>query len=198
MLKIIQLFDAVSELGTCDKVLDYGCGTGWASIIIAKNGCKDVLAVDIGEHIKDTVNFYASIFEVNDSLKVLSINPDWLKSVPSDTYDGIVCSNVLDVLPLETSIDIIKELARITKDNGKVIIGLNFYMSKEAASSRDMELVENKYLFVNDVLRLTSLSDEEWSNLFNLYFEIEKLDYFAWSNETKETRRLFILRKKLL
>ncbi len=51
------------------------------------------------------------------------------------------------------------------------------------------------YLFQNGVLRLLSLDDESWKRRLSPYFEIERLDYFAWPNEKKETRRLFLLKK---
>ena len=188
-----KLFDAVKELGKCQRVLDYGCGNAWAGIIANKYGCNDVTVVDLGEKIIDAAKFYANLCDAN--INAIVIEPYWLASIPNSTYDGVVCSNVLDVLPLETSKDIIEQLARITKKNAKVIIGLNFYMPPEAAKQRGMDLVEDKYLFVDTVLRLLSLSDDEWKELFAPYFDVDKLDYFAWPGEQKETRRLFILRK---
>ena len=89
-----------------------------------------------------------------------------------------------------------KEMARITTSDAKIVIGLNFYMSKEMAKKRNIELVDDMYLFVNDVLRLSSLSDDEWKIIFAPYFEVAKLDYFAWEGEEKESRRLFVLKKK--
>ena len=162
-----KLFDAVKELGSCKKVLDYGSGSGWASFVAASSGCKSEV-----------------------------IDENWIKSAPSMTYDGLICSNVLDVVPLETAEMIIKEMARITTSNAKIVIGLNFYMSEEMASKRKIELVDGMYLFVNNVLRLSSLSDDEWKNIFAPYFDVVKLDYFAWEGEPKESRRLFILKKK--
>ena len=64
------------------------------------------------------------------------------------------------------------------------------------AKKRNIELVDDMYLFVNDVLRLSSLSDDEWKIIFAPYFEVVKLDYFAWEGEEKESRRLFVLKKK--
>ena len=191
-----KLYLAARELGACKKTLDYGCGDGWASIIIAKNGCPDVTAVDLGKNIIDTANFYMKLYGVQDQAKALAVSSDWLQSVPDASFDGFVCSNVLDVVPLETSEVIIQEAARILNKDAKIVIGLNFYMSPEAASARGMELVDGKYLFVNGVLRLASLSDEEWTARFEPYFEVEKLEYFAWPGEPKETRRLFRLKKK--
>ena len=189
-----KLFDAVKELGSCKKVLDYGSGSGWASFVAASNGCKDVLAVDLGQNIIDAVKFYADVLKLD--VKTELIDENWIKKAPSMTYDGFVCSNVLDVVPLETAEMIIKEMARITTSNAKIIIGLNFYMSEEMASKRKIELVDGMYLFVNNVLRLSSLSDDEWKNIFAPYFDVVKLDYFAWEGEPKESRRLFILKKK--
>lgn len=189
-----KLYDAVKELGSCKKVLDYGCGSGWGAIVAASNGCKDVLAVDLGKNITDAAKFYADVLGVN--IKTEVIDENWIKNVPACTFDGLVCSNVLDVVPLETAENIVKEMARITTSDARIVIGLNFYMSKEMAKKRNIELVDDMYLFVNDVLRLSSLSDDEWKIIFAPYFEVVKLDYFAWEGEEKESRRLFVLKKK--
>ena len=192
-----KLYLAVAKLGTCKKVLDYGCGNGWASIVAASQGCEDVVAVDLGENIIDALNFYASLYGQSKRIHGERITPQWLKYVPSNTYDGIVCSNVLDVIPYEICKDIAKELARIATDNATIIIGLNFYMSEEMAKAKGVELDEGKYLFVNGVLRLASYNDEQWCALLNRHFIIESLDHFAWPGESKESRRLFVLRKRL-
>ena len=189
-----KLYDAVKELGFCKKVLDYGCGSGWGAIVAATNGCKDVLAVDLGKNITDAAKFYADVLGVN--IKTEVIDENWIKNVPACTFDGLVCSNVLDVVPLETAETIVKEMARITTSEAHIVIGLNFYMSKEMAKKRNIELVDDMYLFVNDVLRLSSLSDDEWKIIFAPYFEVVKLDFFAWEGEEKENRRLFVLKKK--
>ena len=189
-----KLAEAVKELGQCHHVLDYGCGSGWAAIIASKSGAKQVDAVDLGENIIETVKVYVRKYQPC-SVNAQTINADWLKNVPNDTYDGFISSNVLDVVPLETAQEIIKETARVVVKDAKVIIGLNFFMDEEAAKKRNIELIEGKYLIMNGVLRLTSLSDEEWTKMFSPYFKVIKLDYFAWPNEPRETRRLFILKR---
>ena len=59
-----------------------------------------------------------------------------------------------------------------------------------------MEMSSDGQLYVNGVLRMVSRSDRQWSELFEKHFDIERLDHFAWPNEQKETRRLFIMRRK--
>ena len=191
-----KLFDEVEKLGSCNKVLDYGCGSGWASIILAKSGCPDITSCDVGENIIDTLNCYLELFDVKDKVKSLCIPLDWLKREPSEVYDGIVCSNVLDVVPIEVSKEIISDFSRITKKGSEIVIGLNYYINPDVIKERNIELIDGMYLIMDGVLRLTNLSDDAWSQMFSPFFEVKKLDYFAWQGEAKETRRLFILKKK--
>ena len=190
-----KLFKTAEALGKCNKVLDYGCGNGWAGIIAAKSGCPDVTAVDVAKGGAESAKFYSEFFGVSDSLHAKLIDPDWLSIVPDGTFDGLFCSNVLDVVPIETSQDIIVQLARVAKKGAQVGIGLNFHMSPEKAKERGIELADGKMLYVDGVLRMVSLSDEDWAKRFAPYFEIESLEHFAWPGESVETRRLFHLRK---
>ena len=171
-----KLFRAAASLADRKKVLDYGCGNGWAGIIAAKSGCPDVTAADMAPGAVRSAEFYAS--------------------VPAGTYDGIVCSNVLDVVPPETAEDILRELARVAVRDAAVIIGLNFYMSPEAATQRGTELEDGCKLYADGVLRLVSRSDEEWERIFAPFFTVDHLEHFAWPGETAEKRRLFHLRKR--
>ncbi len=190
-----KLFVAVSELKDSKKVLDYGCGNGWASIVAAKSGCQDVTAVDLGENIVETAKFYANLYGVGKYLKIQKVPLDYLSNTPSGSFDGFICSNVLDVIPISTSQEIIKEASRILTKGSKAIIGMNFFISEEMAKDRNMKL-EDRCLFVDNVLRLVSYSDEEWLEMFAPYFDLERLDHFAWPNEKEEKRRLFVLRRK--
>lgn len=191
----LKLYEAVKELGKCEKVLDYGCGSGWSSIIALKEGAKEVDAVDMGDNIIDAINFYAKYYGVASSLNAKKIDSDYLKSVKDATYDGIIINNVLDVIPLDITLDILNEVSRVAKKGARIIIGLNFYMPLDAAKTRGLELVDGRMLFVDGVLRLYSMSDSEWTELLTKYFEIERLDHFAWEGESRETRRLFVLKK---
>lgn len=191
-----KLFRAAEALGKCHKVLDYGCGNAWAGIIAAKSGCPDVTAADVAKGGAESAEFYAGFFDVSDKIHVKLIDPDWLSSVADETFDGLFCSNVLDVVPIETSQDIIVQLARVAKKGAQVGIGLNFHMSREKAKERGIELVGGRMLYVDGVLRMVSFSDDEWAKMFAPYFEVEALEHFAWPGEKAETRRLFHLRKK--
>ena len=190
-----KLFMAAESLGRCSRVLDYGCGNAWASLIAAKSGCTDVTAVDVVKNGVESARFYAEFFDVADRVHAELIGTDWLRTVPSESFDGLFCSNVLDVVPTETAQDIICQLARVAAKDARIVIGLNFHMSSEKAKERGIELVGGRCLYVDGVLRLVSYSDEEWEKMFAPFFMVEKLEHFAWPGEKAKTRRLFYLRK---
>ncbi|MBQ4425264.1 MAG: methyltransferase domain-containing protein [Lachnospiraceae bacterium] len=190
-----KLFRAAASLGQKKKVLDYGCGNGWAAIIAAKSGCPNVTAADAAPGAVRAAQFTASLCGLADQIKIHAVSPDWLKNIPAETYDGFICSNVLDVIPPETAEEILREAARIVTDDASVIIGLNYWLSPDTAAARGLELQDGSRLYVDGVLRLVSRTDEEWIKIFSPFFIVERLEYFAWPGEETETRRLFRLKK---
>ncbi len=191
-----KLFKAACSLGQKKKVLDYGCGDAWAAIIAAKNGCTDVTAVDAAPGAVQAARFYTEVCGVEEHVRTVCGSADWLEGIASNTFDGLICSNVLDVIPPETTETILRESARIVTRDACVIIGLNYYLSPEAAAARGMELTDGNRLYIDGILRLVSRTDEDWTQMFSPWYTVERLEHFAWQGEDKETRRLFWLRKK--
>ena len=191
-----KLFRAACFLGQKKKVLDFGCGDAWASIIAAKSGCEDVTAVDAAPGAVRAARFYTEVYGVEERVHAVRGAAGWLAGVPSGTFDGMICSNVLDVIPPETAETILRESARILTRDAVVMIGLNYFLSPEAADARGMELTEGNRLYINGILRLVSRTDEEWTRIFSPWYTVERLEHFAWPGEAEETRRLFRLRRR--
>jgi len=190
-----KLIRAVEELHDLNNVLDYGCGIGWASIICAKKN-SFVTSVDVTESSLELLKLYSNVFNVNDKINIIKIDSSWLKGENDNKYDGIISSNVLDVLPKRMSEEIVKEFYRILKNDSYLIVGLNYYIEPNKAREAKMNINDDNELYIDGVLRLLDKSDDEWIELFSKYFNIEKLEYFAWEGEDNERRRLFYLRKK--
>lgn len=191
-----KLFEAVCSLGDRKKILDYGCGRGWASIIAAKSGCPDVTGVELAENAVDSARFEAKLFGVDDRVAVHHVSEEWITQAPSDSYDGIICSNVLDVIPEEVAENIIAHLHRVAQEGAGVVIGMNYYMEPKDNPERKMMVKNRNHIYLNGILRLVCRTDKEWTETFERYFAVEKLEHFAWSGEETERRRLFYLRKK--
>ena len=191
-----KLFCAAQSLGRCKKVLDYGCGKGWASIIAAKSSCADVTAVDVTENAVQSAQFSVKLHGVEQCVTVQYVSDQWICAVPDAFYDGIFCSNVLDVIPEAVGEAIIANFARIAKNGASVVIGMNYYMEPKDNPEKKMTVKNGNHVYLNDILRLVCRTDEEWTETFSRYFTVEKLEHFAWSGEETERRRLFYLRKK--
>lgn len=191
-----KLFQAAASLGIRHKVLDYGCGHGWASIIAAKSGCPDVTGVDVTASGIDMADFYLKLFHVDEHAHVRHVSTEWITQEPTKTYDGFICSNVLDVIPSEVAAFILEQAARIVTDDASIIIGLNYYDVPHEDESRHISVKFGNHIYVDGILRMVSRTDEEWCSIFEKYFVVEKLEHFAWPGEPKETRRLFYLKKK--
>ena len=191
-----KLFQAAASLGACGTILDYGCGEGWASIIAAKHGCRNVTAVDTASSAIEAAEIFADRYGVSQEISFSCISPDWLRSVKDCSYEGLFCSNVLDVIPSQTAEDLIREFVRVTVKNAPVIIGLNYYLSPETAAEKGLKLKDGNRLYLDGSRRMVSHTAEEWESLFSPYFITERLEHFAWSGEKAETRRLFYLRRR--
>ena len=188
-----KLYDVLTKFNGLENVLDYGCGTGWASIILAKSNVKHITAVDVASNSIEMTNCYAKAFKVSDLITSFPIDENWIKNEKEDTYGGFYSSNVIDVIPLEMAEEIIKESARIVKKNAHVVFSLNYYIDPKEMEKRGC-VVSDKSIYINGVLRLTALTDEEWKAIFEKYYGVVSLSYFSWPGENKETRRIFILK----
>lgn len=192
-----KLREIVTEhLNDCEKVLDYGCGEGWAGIALNKSGCKDVTCVDVVENAILLAKFLASAFCINAGFKAECVSTEWLGEEKENTYDGVFCSNVIDVLPEEIANGIIENLSRVAQKGAKVIISMNYYQEAVSNAAKNTEVMNGNEVYVNGVLRLVSRTDKEWAEILGRFFDVEKIDHFAWPGETTEKRRIFILRNR--
>ena len=188
-----KLFDIACSFKDKNNVLDYGCGSGWASLIIAKFGANKVTSVDVAPNSIEMLNKYKKAFEVDNIIDTFAIDENWL-GTQEDKYDGFFCSNVIDVVPLNMAKEIVNNAAKAVKKGARVVFSLNYYIPVKMMEDKGHK-VDGPHVYIDGVLRLTSLTDEEWASIFKKYFKLIKLDYFAWTGEAKETRRLFVLEK---
>ena len=189
-----ELYEALTLFKNKAKVLDYGAGNGWASIIMAKSGVKKVISVDVAESAKDVTSLYSEAFNVSSKVNAITIDSNWLKEREDEAFDGMFCSNVLDVIPFDMAKEIIKESYRITKKDATVIFSFNYYIDPHKMEERGFK-VDGSLIYIDGVLRLNSVSDSDWTCELKKYYQDIELKHFSWPGEKEKTRRLFILKK---
>lgn len=178
-----------------NNILDYGCGSGWASVVFAKNGAVNVLGVDVVPNAIESAGYYVKTFQETEHIKLKTVSTNWLKEQSENQFEHALSMNVLDVVPDEVAKDIICDLSKVCKKGATLLIGMNPCFEGEELT-KDGCTYKDHYLFVNDILRVNNHTDEEWSKLFSAYFKVERVEHFKWDGEPKERRRLFYLSNK--
>jgi SAM-dependent methyltransferase len=186
----------VENLSDCQNVLDYGCGEGWAGIALSKTGCENVTCVDVSENAVKFAAFLGHICGAGTGFQTECVSPYWIEKAKEDSFDGVFCSNVVDVLPSDIAEDIIKNIARIAEKGAKIIISMNYYQKAVSRPEKNLEVRNGNEIYINGILRMVSRTDEEWSEILGRYFDVERIEHFSWPGETEETRRIYILKNK--
>lgn len=98
------------------EVLDYCCGTGETSVLLAKNKAN-VTGIDISDESIKTCKELAKKENVEKNTSFFAMDAE-KTTFKNNSFDVIFCAGVLHHLDIQKSYS---ELARIIKKNGKII-----------------------------------------------------------------------------
>lgn len=100
-------------------VADVGCGSGYGAEILKKGGAKKISGCDISKH---SINFAKKRYGKIAEFKIQGITD--LKYYPDNFFDVTICGEVLEHIAEYGMEDVaLRELKRITKEGGLIIIG---------------------------------------------------------------------------
>lgn len=196
-LTVEPTFDACLEVFAehSKYVLDFGCGTG--DILFQ---CADFGYLSYGLGIDRSevgINYAVKMANLNHYHRLDFILGDlnYLKQLDDASFDGIILSNVLDVVPKETSDQILEQCERLLKQDGYIFLKINPYITNENLDYYELTHLRDN-LFVKDgVLRLRRLTTSQWHKELEQFFEIERyLEFpYPWQDGMN---RLWLLKKK--
>ena len=181
------------ELRNQTHVLVYGCGRGWAGMLLRKAGCEKVLGVDVSARAAESAKHLAALLGITDGYEAQAIDVTWLSSVPDDAFDGAVTVNVLDVIPPDVTEGILTQLRRVTAPGAKIVIAMNYYMEPKDNPEKNTVIRYGNHVFLSGILRMVTRTDEEWQDIFSRYFRVDTLRHYAWNTEEIARRRVFTL-----
>lgn len=161
-----------------ESVIDIGCGEGLCLMEIALIGdkVKSCLGVDASLSAIEKGNEIVKLSEIKN-IKFEQRDENFLKNIPSKSYDGIFCSNFLDVVPASISDVVIKEMLRIIKPRGYILLKFNFLLNQDLIEKLHMVEIEKNTYAMNGVIRAMNRSTEEWVSLFP-NFDVMRIDEF--------------------
>jgi ubiquinone/menaquinone biosynthesis C-methylase UbiE len=191
-----SLDECLQILGdSCEEVLDIACGNGLALIETRLIGgkIKRGLGFDSSKNAIEYANKIVAVSKI-DNLRFEVGDESFLAQINDASYDGIFCSNFLDVIPEEISLMVMGEIKRILKPQGLLLLKFNFFLTDDLIARLKMEKVGESCYAMNGVFRANNKTTEQWLGLFN-EFEVVKQTGYQRAPGLPEDR--LILLKKL-
>src|SRR6201995_3929596 len=101
------------------RALDLGCGDGTTAIPLARTGA-DVTGIDIARNLVEAGNKRAAEYGLSH-LKFLQGDASNLEGVATDSFDLTI--SVFGAMFAPRPFDVAKEMVRVTKPGGRIIMG---------------------------------------------------------------------------
>lgn len=196
-LTVEPTFDVCLDLFAyyCKNVLDYGCGTGDILFQIRQFGnLNHGIGIDMSSVGISYAQKEAEISSYNN-LTFLKGSLPYCKQLPDGSFDGIVLSNILDVIPMDVAIKTFEEMKRLLQPGGRMFIKLNPFYNEKTLEQFGFDQLGEHFYTEEGVLRYHILDTRNWESLFEKDFNIERYLEFPYPWQ-EGMNRLFLLKKK--
>ena len=130
---------------------------------MAINGTKYNIGIDLSEKGIESANKRAEQMMRGEFLFIQG-GIDRLKNINNSHVDAVILSNIIDNLYPEDVEILISEVERILKENGKVLVKLNPYITTEQITKWNIKIIKDNLL--DDGLILWNNTTDEWIKFF--------------------------------
>ncbi len=179
----------VSE-GT-DSILDFGCGDGTMLFLCARNGTKHHIGIDLSEVAIQKARERAKQMPLGEySFNHGSLGQ--LGQIENASMDAVILSNILDNLYPEDMHALLKEVARVLKGGGKLLVKLNSWVTPEEIRDWEIDIIDGDLL--DDGMLLLNYTTEAWTEIFQREFHIAEFFNVEFP-EYEQINRMFCLTK---
>lgn len=197
-LSVEPMFDICLDIfaSECKKVLDFGCGTGDVIFQCYEFGNIDSgLGIDLSETGIEFAKKFAYVNKYNNlDFKVGDIS--YFDNFADGSFDGIILSNVLDVMPKDVALKTFKRLTDLLAPKGLMFVKLNPFYEKSDMKEWGLTQIKDNLFEENGVLRYRELDTASWKQSFEKHYEIIRYLEFPYPWQ-EGMNRLFLLQKKL-
>lgn len=164
------------------KILDIGCGRGTLIFRSLYHGVKYGVGLDISNSAIEICKKRADILEITS--KVQFINKGLLDaSFEKDEFDGIILSNILDLL---TPFDMERHLLvinRILKKGSRMLLKFNDHMDDEIIISRGSKRICENYYIESNGQHFINFTDKRLEDTVSKIAHIKDYKRIYFGNE---------------
>ena len=174
-----------------ETVLDFGCGNGTVLLLCSLYGTQKHIGLDLSEKGIENAKLRAAKMQRGD-FSFIAGGIEQLSGIESGSVDAVVLSNIVDNLYPEDAKTLLSEVQRVLRQNGRVLIKLNPFLTEDKIKEYDVKIIEGNLL--DDGLILWNNTDEQWRDLIGAYFKIVRFEEVYYP-EHQMTNRLFLAEK---
>jgi len=176
-----------------EKILDFGCGNGTMLFLCAINGTKLNIGIDLSEKAIEVAEKRAEQMTQGE-FDFSQGGIDKLKNIDDSEVDAVILSNIIDNLYPDDAEVLMNEVERVLKENGKVLVKVNPYVTTEQISEWNIKVVKDNLL--DDGLILWNNTTDEWIKFFERKFDIIQYEEIYYP-EYEQYNRMFWLVKRI-
>jgi len=176
-----------------EKILDFGCGNGTMLFLCAINGTKLNIGIDLSEKAIEVAKKRAEQMTQGE-FDFSQGGIDKLKNIDDSEVDAVILSNIIDNLYPDDAEVLMNEVERVLKENGKVLVKVNPYVTTEQISEWNIKVVKDNLL--DDGLILWNNTTDEWIKFFERKFDIRQYEEIYYP-EYEQYNRMFWLVKRI-
>lgn len=174
------------------KILDFGCGNGTLLFLCAMKGTQFNIGIDLSEKAIEVAEKRAEQMTQGE-FDFIQGGIEKLKGINDSEVDAVILSNIIDNLYPDDAEILINEVERVLKENGKVLVKVNPYITTEQISEWNIKVIKDNLL--DDGLILWNNTTDEWIKFFEGKFDIIKYEEIYYP-EYEQYNRLFWLVKR--
>lgn len=176
-----------------EKILDFGCGNGTLLFMCALKGTKDHIGMDISD--KGIENAEKRKEQMNvGNFSFICGGIDKLSEINTAEIDAVILSNIIDNLYPADATLLLNEVNRILKENGKVLVKVNPYITVDEIKKNNIKVIKDNLL--DDGLYLLNNTTEEWIDFFEEYFSIKSYEDIYYPQYNQYNRMFCFVKNK--
>ncbi|WP_352418093.1 class I SAM-dependent methyltransferase [Proteiniborus sp.] len=195
-IQVQEIEDGVTWLVENSKsTIDFGCGGGRVMLRCLDKGMEYVYGIDLCNNAIEIAKKVIEKCNYEEKAKVVCDGLEKLYDIADNSYESAILFNIIDNLIPKDSIELIKNIHRIVKPNGKILLKLNPYITKQKREEYKFVEISHEFYKENSGLYLWNLTNEMAEKNFEPFFIIEKYEEIEFK-QYNMINRMYYLRNR--